>query len=105
MIHGTAPDLAPGESLWLFLYAPGVPGYYLESYPDPVTVDAGGRWNYEIGLDASETGQYVLYAVIVDSADGDALRSLGSTEHPPPVSQLPRSVANRKAGMTVYCCT
>jgi hypothetical protein len=79
--------------------------FYIESRDGPVVPALDGTWEQMIGLDPDEKGGYVLYAVIVNEADGETLRSLARSSGSPYVSQLPNSVGDRKVLVDVRCCT
>jgi hypothetical protein len=79
--------------------------FYIESRDGPAIPALDGTWEQTIGLDPGEPGEYLLYAVLVNDADGETLRSLAQSSGSPSVSQLPNSVGARKVSVAVRCCT
>lgn len=106
VIRGTSPRLGAGESLWLLLYTADIRRYYIESQDGPALPAADGSWQQEIGFNTKWPGGYVVYAVIVNARDGQALRAAvqASSDHSPYIYPLPSSVGARQSHVAVRCC-
>jgi hypothetical protein len=94
-----AATIAAGEALWIFLLATDICAYYIENRA-PIEVEMG-HWHLRAGLDYSEKGSYILYAVVVGDTDNEHIVSGIKTTDDPWVFQLP---PGRSAHVAVRCC-
>jgi hypothetical protein len=105
MVSGSASGLGSGDTIWLFLYAAAVRNCYIESRDGVIRPAADGAWQAPIGADVNYPGEYRLYAVIVDAADGETLAARAGEQEPPYLKVLPRSVGSRQVHIDVHCCS
>ncbi|MGH3871871.1 MAG: PASTA domain-containing protein [Pseudonocardiaceae bacterium] len=97
---GTA-HLASGEHLWLLLCAPGIHLFYFVSEEYREFPVSGDTWHGQVRLDPNEHGEYLLYAVVVNTEDNQIMVQ-NAERNGSPLSELPHSA--RYQNVAVRCC-